>query len=146
MTRSVESVDHLEDFVDKLASLGYTVQEVRKRPQLYRINDELVNIRSRGKHKNSSYGRSFWYSVTFNVLTEIKWVIYLMTSSDYFVMLPSRFLEHLKERMYPDRSKKGVGVFDIDWDNEMLVLKEGELVSIAEYYHNLIDPDDFPQF
>ena len=55
-------------------------------------------------------------------------------------------IENLKQRMYPDRSKRDVGVFDIDWDNQMLVLKEGELVSIAEYYHNLIDPDDFPRF
>lgn len=146
MTRSVESEEKIEDFINKLSSLGYKIQEVRKKPQLYSINDELVNIRSRGKHKNAAYGRSFWYSVTFNVLQEVKWVIYLMTSSDYFIMFPSSFLENLKDRMYSDRSKTGVGVFDIDWDNEMIVLKQGELIRISEYYHNLIHPDDFPRF
>ena len=146
MTRSVESEEKLEDFINKLSSLGYRIQEVRRKPQLYSINDKLVNIRSRGKHKSTAYGRSFWYSVTFNVLQEVKWVIYLMTSPDYFFMFPSSFLGNLKDRMYSDRSKTGVGVFDIDWDNEMMVLKQGELIRINEYYYNLIHQDDFPRF
>ena len=106
-----------------------------------------MNIRSRGKSRETADGsKRFWYSVHFSVLQDVKWVIYMTTESDYFVMLPSSFLESLKDRMYPDRSKAGVGVFDIDWDNLMIVLKQGELISINEYYHNLIRCDDFPIF
>jgi hypothetical protein len=70
----------------------------------------------------------------------------MTTESDYFVMLPSSFLESLKDRMYPARRNAGVGMFDIDWDNEMIVLKEGERISIDDYYHNLIHREDYPRF
>ena len=146
MAQSFESEEKLEDFINKLSSRGYRIQEVRKKPQIYYINDECVNIRSRGKHRINAYGRSFWYSITFDVLQEVRWVVYLMTSSDYFIMFPSSFLEKLKDHMYPDKSKPGVGVFDIDWDNQMIVLKQGELIGISDYYHNLVHQDDFPRF
>ena len=146
MTRSSQSEEKLEGFINKLASLGYRIEEVRKKPQIYSINGELVNIRSRSKHKEASIGRLFWYSIAFNVLHEVKWVIYLTTESDYFIKFPSSFLENLKDRMYPDRNKAGVGVFDIDWDNEKIVLKQGERVSIRDYYHNLIKEDYYPFF
>lgn len=146
MTRSSQSEEKLEGFINKLASRGYRIEEVRKKPQIYSINGELVNIRSRGKHKEASIGRLFWYNVAFNVLHEVKWVIYLTTESDYFIKFPSSFLENLKDHMYPDKSNAGVGVFDIDWDNEMIVLKQGERVSIKNYYHNLIDEDYHPFF
>jgi hypothetical protein len=61
-------------------------------------------------------------------------------------MFPSSFLENLKDHMYPDRSNAGVGVFDIDWDDERIVLKQGERISIRNYYHNLIDEDYYPIF
>jgi hypothetical protein len=146
LTRSSQSEEKLEGFINKLASLGYRIEEVGKKPQIYSINGELVNIRSRSKHRNAAYGISFWYSVTFNVLHQVKWVIYLTTESDYFIKFPSSFLENLKDHMYPDKSNAGVGVFDIDWDNEMIVLKQGERVSIRNYYHNLIDEDYHPFF
>ena len=146
MTRNVQAEEKLEGFINKLASSGYRVTEVHRKPQIYSINGELVNIRSRGKSKETTHGRRFWYSVTFSVLQEVRWVIYLTTDSDYFMMFPSSFLESLKERMYPDRKNAGVGVFDIDWDNEMIVLKEGEVIRIGEYYHNLIHPADYPRF
>ena len=146
MTRSSQSEEKLEDFINKLASLGYRIEEVRKKPQIYSINGERVNIRSRSKHRDATYGRSFWYSIAFNVFHEVKWVIYLTTESDYFIKFPSSFLENLKDRMYPDRNKAGVGVFDIDWDNEKIVLKQGERVSIRDYYHNLINEDYYPFF
>jgi len=126
--------------------LGYEVREVRKKPRIYSINGELVNIRSRTTFDQRTYGRRFWYSVHFSVLQEVKWVIYLTTGSDYFTMFPSSFLESLKERVYPDKKNAGVGVFDIDWDNEMIVLKQGEVIDIGEYYHNLIHPADYPRF
>lgn len=144
MTRSSQSEEKLEGFINQLASLGYRIEEVQKKPQVYSINGELVNIRSRSKHRNAVYGRSFWYDIAFSVLHEVKWVIYLMTESDYFVMFPSSFLENIKDRMYPARNRAGVGVFDIDWDNLMIVLKQGERVSIRNYYHNLIDEDYHP--
>ena len=61
-------------------------------------------------------------------------------------MLPSDFLESLKDRMHPDRNKVGVGVFDLDWDNEMIVLRKGEVIKVNEYYRNLIHLDDYPNF
>ena len=146
MTRSSQSEEKLEGFINKLASLGYRIEEVRKKPQIYSINGELVNIRSRSEYKEASIGRLFWYSIAFNVLHEVRWVTYLTTESDYFIKFPSSFLENLKDRMYPDRNKAGVGVFDIDWDNEKIVLKQGERVSIRDYYHNLTNEDYHPFF
>jgi len=146
MAQNVQAEEKLEGFINKLASLGYEVREVRKKPRIYSINGELVNIRSRTTFDQRTYGRRFWYSVHFSVLQEVKWVIYLTTGSDYFTMFPSSFLESLKERVYPDKKNAGVGVFDIDWDNEMIVLKQGEVIDIGEYYHNLIHPADYPRF
>ena len=147
MTRNIQAQEKLYGFIDKLASLGYRVIEVHKKPQIYSINGELVNIRIRGKSKETADGsRRFWYSVSFSVLQDVKWVIYMTTGSDYFVMLPSSFLESLKDRMYPDRKRTGVGVFDIDWDNMTIDLKQGERISIDDYYHNLIHLEDYPRF
>jgi len=146
MTRGTQAEEKLEDFINKLESLGYRIQKVRKKPQIYSINGERVNIRSRSRSEETTYGRRFWYSIHFSVLQDVRWVIYITTDSDYFIMFPSSFLESLKEHMYPDRKNAGVGVFDIDWDNEMIVLKEGEIISIADYYHNLIHPEDYPRF
>jgi hypothetical protein len=61
-------------------------------------------------------------------------------------MFPSTFLENLKDHMYPDLKKAGVGVFDLDWDNEMVVLRQGDVIRISEYYRKLIHPDDYPRF
>ncbi len=147
MTQNIQAKESLEGFINKLMSLGYRVTKVSKKPQIYSINGELVNIRSRGKSKEPADGsRLFWYSVAFSVLQDVKWVIYITTDSDYFFMFPSSFLESLKDRMYPDRRNAGVGVFDIDWDNEMIVLKEGEIISIHDYYHQLDDPEYYPRF
>jgi len=147
MARNINAEEKLEGFINKLASLGYRVREVRKKPQIYSINGELVNIRSRGKSRGTADGsRLFWYSVAFSVLQEVKWVIYIATESDYFVMLPSSFLDSLKDRMYPDRSKAEAGVFDIDWDGLAIELSQGEKISIYEYYHNLIEPECYPRF
>jgi len=146
MTQSTEAKYKLEDFIDKLASLGYEISEVRKRPQTYNINGKLVNIRSRGKIKQTADGsRLFWYSIAFSVLEEVDWVIYLMTEANYFVMLPSSFLLSMKDYMYPDKNKAGVGVFDIDWDSLVIELK-GKRLSINDYYHNLIHKEDYPRF
>ncbi len=147
MTRNIQAEEKLEGFINKLASLGYRVTEVHKKPQIYSINGELVNIRSRGESRETAdRSRRFWYSVAFSVFQDVKWVIYMATTSDYFVMLPSSFLESLKDRMYPDRTKAGVGVFDIDWDGITIDLIQGERISIDDYYHNLIHPEDYPRF
>ena len=146
MTGNVQAEEKLEDFINKLTSRGYEVEKVSKKPQIYSINGARVNIRSRGKSKEIAGGRGFWYSVHFSVLQDVKWVIYLTTDSDHFMMFPSSFLDSQKDRMYPDRKNAGVGVFDIDWDNEMIVLKEGEIKRIGEYYHNLRDREDYPRF
>ena len=68
MAENISPQAKLKGFITKLASLGYRVREVRKKPQIYSINDELVNIRSRAKPKETvSENRSFWYSVAFSV-------------------------------------------------------------------------------
>ncbi len=84
--------------------------------------------------------------MTFSVLHDVKWVIYLTTDSDHFMMFPSSFLDSHKDRMYPARRSAGVGVFDIDWDNEMIVLKQGEVIHVGEYYYDLTDEDYRPRF
>jgi len=141
MAQSIQAKEKLEDFINKLASLRYEVREVSKKPQIYSINGKLVNIRSRGMSKRIAGGMGFWYSVSFSVLKEVKWVIYLMTNSDDFVMLPSSFLDSLKDRMHPDRKNPGVGVFDIDWTEGYLVLKDGKLERICDRIYNLSDRD-----
>lgn len=146
MAQNISAQAKLKDFIIKLASLGYRVREVSEKPRIYSINDKLVNIRSRSKHRNAGYGRPFWYDISFGILHEVKWVIYLMTESDYFVKLPSSFLESVKDRMYLPRNKAGVGVFDIDWDNLKIVLKQGELIGIDRYYSNLIEQECYPEF
>ena len=145
MAQNTNAKAKLRAFINKLASLGYGVREVRKNPQIYSINDELVNIRSRGKPRVTADGnKSFWYSIAFSVLRKVKWVIYITTNSDYFVMLPSSFLDNLKNRMYPDESKAETRVFNIDWDSLAIELSQGERISIREYYHNLIEPECYP--
>ena len=147
MAQNINAEAKLKGFITKLASLGYRVREVSKRPQIYSINDELVNIRSRGKPRVTADGnKSFWYSIAFSALRKVKWVIYITTNSDYFVMLPSSFLDNLKNRMYPDESKAETRVFDIDWDSLAIELSQGERISIREYYHNLIEPECYPNF
>ncbi len=147
MAQNVNTKEKIDGFINKLESLGYRTIEVQKKPQIYSINNILVNIRSRGKSRETAGGnRLFWYSVAFSVLQDVKWVIYMTTTSDYFVMLPSSFLESLKDRMYPDEAKGGTGVFDIDWDGMMIELKQGERISIDDYCHNLIRPEDYPIF
>jgi hypothetical protein len=146
MAQNIGAETKLAGFVTKLASLGYEVREVSKKPQIYSINGEPVNIRSRSKHRNAAYGRSFWYDIPFSVLHGVTSVVYLMTESDYFVKFPATFLESVKDRIYLAENKAGVGVFDIDWDNPKIVLKQGEVVGIGQYYHNLTEPECYPEF
>ncbi len=146
MARNINAEEKLEGFISKLALLGYRTREVRKKPQIYSINGEPVNIRCRGKSRGTADGRRFWYSIAFSVLQEVSWVIYITTESDYFVMLPSNFLNSLKDLMYPDRRNTEIGVFDIDWDSLEIVLRQGERISINEYYHNLLEPECYPRF
>jgi len=146
MAQNTNAGTKLVGFVTKVVSLGYGVREISKKPQIYSINDELVNIRSRSKHRNAAYGRSLWYDIPFSVLHEVNWAIYLMTEPDYFVQLPTSFLDSIKDRMYLAENRAGVGVFDIDWDNLKIVLRQGELVSIGQYYHNLVERECYPKF
>jgi hypothetical protein len=95
--------------------------------------------------KDPSAGGRFWYSININVLNEAEWFIYLMTTSDFFVMFPREFFKKYKDRMYPDKSKKNTLVFEIDWGNLEIVLKEGH-VGINDYYYNLEDKEEFPSF
>jgi hypothetical protein len=134
----------LDNFIFKLESLGYTVKQIRTKPQIYTINGSLVNIRSRGKAKQTANrDRLFWYDIAFSVLKEVKWVIYLTTGDDNFVMLRSSVLESLKDRMYPNKKHVGKGVFSINWDESTIELSDG-----SEYTkcYNLKDKEDYPQF
>ena len=142
----VTTKEKLEGFIDKLESLRYEIEPVSKKPQVYRIDGELVNIRSRSRIDQRTRGRRLWYSVSFSVLQEVKWIIYLTTDSDHFIMLRSRFLDNLRDRMLPDSKNAGVGVFDIDWDNQFIVIKDGKLEPIEEYYYDLSDPRYYPSF
>jgi len=145
MTGDTQAENKLDEFIDKLVLLGYDVQQESKKPRVYSIDGQLVNIRSRSRQKLADGSRLFWYSVAYSVLQEVKWVIYLMTTSDYFVMLPSSFLQLYKEDMYEDYKNAGVGVFDIDWDGLAIELK-GKRIPIAGYDHDLIDKEHYPIF
>ncbi|GEM_PF-5734033 len=142
----VTAKEKLEGFIDKLESRGYEIEPVSKKPQVYRIDGELVNIRSRGNSKAIAGGKGFWYSVSFSVLPQVKWVIYLAANSDHFFMFPSSFLVGLQDRMYPDTKNIGVGVFDIDSSEGYLVLKGGDLKPAWTYEYDLNDRQLYPHF
>jgi hypothetical protein len=147
MVHSEAAEDKREEFLDKLVSLGYSVDQVSKRPQIYLINGRRVNIRSRSISKgDATRSRLFWYDISTNVLEDVDLVIYLMTEPDYFVMIPSSFLADLVDRMYQAEDIRSKRVFDIDWDDLTLVLQEGERVDIYSFHHNLIHEEDYPDF
>ena len=147
MDQNTSAKDKLEGFINKLRFLGYEIELYSNKPQIYKIDGELVNVRSRGKYKQpTDTSRIFWYSVAFSVLQEVKWVIYLTTEPDYFVMLPSSLLKNLIGYMYSDFHKSDVGIFDIDWDNLDIVLKQGKREPIGSFYHNLVHKEDYPRF
>jgi hypothetical protein len=84
-----------------------------------------VNIRTRGKTRPTlRNGRRFWYSIAFSVIKEVPYVLYITTDADPFIVLPSSLLDSHKERMYPD-NKSSTGVFDINWDDSTLKLRNG---------------------
>ena len=71
MNQNTCAKDNIDNFINKLVSLGYRVSEISKKPQIYSVNDKLVNIRSRGKSRElADGGKLFWYSIAFNVLQE----------------------------------------------------------------------------
>ena len=135
----------VREFLHKLRSLGYSVEEVSKRPQVYSIDNELVNVRCRGKTREDTEGKVFWYSVSFSVLQDVKWVLYLTTTSDYFVMLPSKFLESLEDDMYDDYGKDSTGIFNINWDGLAIELRD-KMIGLMPYYHNLLEEECYPKF
>ena len=146
MGHSEAAEDKREEFLDKLVSLGYSVEQVSKRPQLYKIDGRRVNIRSRSIARDAYSSRRFWYDVNTNVLKDVDLVIYLTTEPDYFVMMPSAFLDDLVDRMYTAKGRGSARVFDINWDQLTIVLQDGEEVDINRFYHNLKNEEDYPRF
>jgi len=69
MVHSEAAEDKREEFLDKLVSLGYSVDQVSKRPQVYLINGRRVHVRSRSFSREDATGsRRFWYDVSTSVL------------------------------------------------------------------------------
>lgn len=128
-------------FIQELGNLGCSIEQIKKRPQVYDINGKKYDIRYRGKAKKVAGGDAYWYSVAFNVLQDVAAVIYLHINSDEFIKLPSKFLSEKYGEMHPDKSKPDVGIFDIDWTKREIVLKGGNRLSIDEYCYSLSDKD-----
>jgi hypothetical protein len=126
--------DKRENFISKLTSSGCEIQHVKKR--IYIIDGKKVNIRCSNKEKIISGDKCFWYSIEFNVLEEVDEVIYLTPNS--YIRFSSNFLRKIKDRMYYPRNGRYMGIFDIDWDDLSIILKD-ERINIAEYYHYLGD-------
>ena len=141
-----EAEEKREEFLNKLALLGYDVEQVSKRPQIYRINGHLVNIRSSTRPRNELGDRCFWYDISLNVLRKVEFVIYLTTEPDYFVMFPSSFLASLVDRMYRRKDRESTRIFDIDWDALDIILQGGEWVNIEKFYCDLKDKNESPKF
>lgn len=119
-----------ESFISKLTSSGCDIQNVKG--QIYIIDGKKVNIRCRNKEKTIGGNKSFWYSIAFNVLEEVDYVIYLTPNS--YIRFPSNFLREVKDRMYYPSNGRHMGIFDIDWDDLSIILKDGR-INIDEYYH-----------
>jgi hypothetical protein len=137
--------EKIEQFIDKLKTLGYEVRFISKKPQFYEIDGELVNVRCTTMIKDIHGDEKFWYSVNYNALREARWFIYLMTKSHYFVMFPRDFLHQIYERMYPNHKSLNDGVFYIDW-GALKILLQGGSEDISAYYQNLIENEEYPNF
>lgn len=124
--------DKRESFISKLTSSGCIIQNVKSRE--YIIDGKKVNIRCRNKEKTISGNKCFWYSVEFNVLEEVDYVIYL--TPDSYIRFPSDFLRKIKDRMYRPHDGRYMGVFDIDCDDLSIILKNGR-EDIDKYYYHL---------
>ncbi len=137
----------VNQFIANLKPLGYSVTKFAKMPQVYSIDGRLVNVRCRRKARiTDSYGsRSFWYDVSFRVLNEVDWVLYLMTEPSYFVNFPAAYLSQLSDQMYAPSRSRIKGVFDIRWDDLTLGLRDTE-VDISAFAGDLMNRESYPRF
>jgi hypothetical protein len=124
--------DKRENFISKLTSSGCEIQKVKKR--IYIIDGKKINIRCRSNEKIISGDKCFWYSIDFGVLEDVDEVIYLTPNS--YIKLPSNFLRKITDRMYYPRDGRPMGIFDIDWNDLSIILKDGR-IDVSEYYHYL---------
>lgn len=122
----------IETFASRLTTLGAKIQEYEKRPQVFIIDGKKANMRCRNKERIISGNRSFWYSISFDVLEGVDCVIYLLKGG--FITLPPKFLSEIKDRLYYPRSGRNMGVFDIDEERLSIILQGGE-EDIDSYYH-----------
>lgn len=130
-------------FIGNLVSLGYKIEIVSHRPQIYKINEVLVNIRSTSNIKNLNTGQIFWYDVRWDVLTQVEFVIFIMTSPEYLLKIPTQVLKDFYPNMYPSRKSTKAKSFMINWDGLKLTCNNLEM-NINEYYQNLTYQEELP--
>ncbi len=144
MSRKPECNEITAKFIEKLKQIGqYDIIPYRKSPKIYFIDGKKINIRCTTK-------LDLFYSVNLNVLPKVDYVVYLTTSPkhnpEHFLMFPSKFLEELKDDMYPNNERPEQRVFNIDWDEGCaLMLKNHKVLCVTKYGYDL-DSKQYPDF
>lgn len=144
MVENLGAKSRVNAFVSKLRLLNYSVNQVSVKPQIYAINNKLINIRATANiRENTSGVVTLWYDVSENILEQVDYIAYLTTTPDYFVLIPSEFLANLYQDMYVASDKEYARSFMVDWDACFLLLKQ-RCVDVMNFYQNLIEVEDYP--
>lgn len=136
----------IDGFLKKLSLMNHKVEYVSSRPKIYSIDGKLMNVRSTINVREDRNGvQNFWYDVSENVLDRVDYLVYLTTTSDFFVLIPSEFMNRNFQFMYISNSNEYARSFMIDWDSCDMVMKD-KRVNVIQFYQDLIHEEDFPEF
>lgn len=130
--------DKANDFISRFRAQGNVVIEdgADKREHVFTVIrggiEERINIRCKKKEKEVNSNIRFFYSVSFNVLEKVDWVIYLLKSG--FLKLPAHFLFTRKKMMYYPSNGENTGLFDID-ESDLSIRLVNRCEDVDDYYH-----------
>ena len=130
-----------QNFIQHLKLQCGNVKKIHSGGELYSVNSQVLNIRCRTKEKVENGSRLFWYSFNYNLInSNVRYAVFITTTEEYFILLPIEVLSQLKERMYEARSNPSTRTFYIDWDELVLILKDGTY-RIGKYYRSFSKDD-----
>lgn len=113
-----------QKLIDSLIAIGLNVREISKRPLLFKVNKNIVNIRTNYKYKNKPTGEEFWYDVNKTALQKADYVLYQMINEKYFLFISSDFLLENWDNFYTSKSSDNNRNFMIEWDELSIVAHE----------------------
>jgi hypothetical protein len=120
------------------------VKKISTYGEVYDINGKRINIRCRTKSNSINESRLFWYSFNYSLADRVDYVLYMMTTSEYFILFPVAFLEEIKSSLYHLNDNPSTKTFYIDWDQLLLLHKDG-VKSISDYHKSFsVEDPNFP--